>query len=95
MDAAPFRCRGCGREQIPTNAAVRARLEESGLCQGCRAARTFDRRPWLLPSFVRTWELVGFPASDCWLGDLTLGPPELSTQTDPVIPSDRDQTLDP
>ena len=95
MDAVPVRCRGCGHEQIPKNAAVQALLEEGGLCQGCRAARTFERRPWLLPSFVRTWELIGFPASDSWLGDLTLEPPEPHTQTDPFTSSDRDQMLDP
>jgi hypothetical protein len=77
MDTAPFRCRGCGHEQTPTNAAVRARLEASGLCQGCRAARTFGSRPWLLPAFVRAWERVGFPASDSWLGDLSAEAHEL------------------
>lgn len=70
MDAAPFRCPRCGHLQIPANPLAQACLEAGGLCQGCRAARTLRRRPWLLAGFVRTWEQIGFPESDSWLRDI-------------------------
>jgi len=62
-----FHCPACGVcERAPTEAAL-LRLEREGLCQGCRAARTLERRPELLPLFVGFWRNSGFPASPSWL----------------------------
>ncbi len=70
MHPALFRCPRCGHVELPVNPLARTRLEESGLCQGCRAARTLSRRPWLTADFVGVWQRVGFPASDSWLRDI-------------------------
>lgn len=70
MDAVPFVCKCCGLEEFPKNSMVRARLEERGLCQGCRAAETLAARPWLLSEFVSFWKASGFPASGSWLRTL-------------------------
>lgn len=67
VSAYPFVCRGCGHVQIPLNPLVQARLEERGLCQGCRAAETLRDRPWLLAEFVDFWRKNGFPESASWL----------------------------
>jgi hypothetical protein len=67
MEARPFHCPACGTSEIPANKLARAKLMEVGLCQGCRAGKTFQRNPQLLPLFVAFWSRHGFPASDFWL----------------------------
>lgn len=62
-----FQCPACGVREGVANGAALARLCHGGLCQGCRAARSLERRPELLPLFVEFWRKSGFPASSSWL----------------------------
>jgi hypothetical protein len=82
MSTESWRCPRCGHTIVPAGESARIALERSGMCQGCRAALTFARRPLLLPSFVKSWQAIGFPASPSWLGDVRC-PPEVFT---PVAP---------
>jgi hypothetical protein len=66
-----FVCPSCGVPQVPANALAGARLEREGLCQGCRAARTFRRCPDAFPLFLAFWRQVGFPQSPSWLDAVT------------------------
>ncbi|MDW7710869.1 MAG: hypothetical protein SCH98_10370 [Deferrisomatales bacterium] len=62
-----FHCQACGVWERAATEDALVRLQREGLCQGCRAARTLERRPALLPLFVGFWRKSGFPASSAWL----------------------------
>lgn len=73
-----FHCPACGAWERASTEAALLRLEHEGLCQGCRAARTLERRPELLPLFVGFWRKSGFPASSTWLAAAPDRPAELA-----------------
>ena len=62
-----FRCPACGAREQALNPQALGRLRQEGLCQGCRARRSLEGKPGLLPLFVGFWRRSGFPASSSWL----------------------------
>ncbi|MBE0616998.1 MAG: hypothetical protein IH608_03600 [Proteobacteria bacterium] len=62
-----FLCPACGTREQAANENALGRLRQEGLCQGCRARRSLERRPELLPLYVGFWKRSGFPASASWL----------------------------
>jgi hypothetical protein len=62
-----FVCPACGVREAAANPDALARLREERLCQGCRARRSLERRPELLPLLVGFWQTSRFPTSSSWL----------------------------
>jgi hypothetical protein len=70
MDETLPSCPRCGHEPLLVTPGERAWVAAGGLCQGCRAARTLRRRPWLLAQFVSAWDVTDYPGSPTWLTGL-------------------------